>query len=1110
MACEMTPLGWGTMGRTLGCALALAACTPAIVPSAPAPDVGVLPTGPATTIPAVQPYAIRDSHELIGGPQAEGRLGDVLLTNGVIRAIINQPGYYPGVSSFGGALIDIDWVRSGGPEHGRDQFGAMFPLLNVEWTSNAKSIQAYKDFDLDKFLRGELLPLTERDDTIAAPAIVVNGVIDAYDYLDVDFIEPVAHSLAGQKISYDPRFDDMNDPFQSTDLRGLSTIVRTIYEMPKGANYIKITTVLQNNSDAPIKLPVGDFLNASGQLEFLIPGQGFTPPLLQQIVGDAAGIILGGQPGIDISYGYFYDLRQFTDAAGARLSSTSLTYNGVTGILLGESFLTGLFPLGGSQRAQINFAVPAHGTRSITRYFVVGTGSAGSVLDAALPVLHVPSRAVDGFVVDAQNQTVAGATVAVQAPDGQTITVWRTDAQGRFSGLLPSGEQSVLALGRGEYQLKVNKDGYLAGQCTPDRIDIRTAVATKVACRLGFSGLVQFAGPARDAATHQPLTARVTIVGVDPTPDRVRPAVFGDPILFDRAAGVMQVRYLDLRGRLDLDDADSIRLEPGRYTLLFSHGIEYEARQMTIDVPTYGLVRVDPGTLQRVIATPGWVSADFHVHARPSPDSAVPLEQRVIAASGEGLDVLHSSDHDYVADYAPVVAALEARSMIPVGQLGTITGNEITPIHLGHFHAFPLERDDTLPNGGAVHWAHGAGNTDGPSPSVLMSIQETLDAVQAQHAGHELVFQINHISDPVMSLLVLSSLVTSPVYQQIDGLDLLTALSDPLTVRLPTSVGGSAPFAWGTSPHTGSGFTAIELAVGPELTNNRLFETALPQWFNLLNAGLLYTATSNSDTHSATLPVGLPRNYIEYDLDPADGMGGTWKGLNRDAYAQAINQHRVTVSAGPIVQLSATNAAGEQASIGGMISGKQLAVRVDVTAPSWAWFDTIELYANTEPTPLADDGIRMMHGAAEHAHTFFAPYHRPWFVYEPTARFRLRDGTLTNWVEEHGRIHATVEVPLTVPRDAWIVAVARGTAETEGFRTLFPLMPLSHMAEGEQPEVSADAATPLAAMRADSRYAMPAWGFTNPIFVDTDGDVDHDGNPFEALYQQQGISPIGK
>lgn len=1086
----------------------------------PAPDLGPLVApGDPVIIPATQPYTIKSPDELIGGPQAEGRIGDVLLTNGVIRAIIAQRGYYPGVTSFGGGLIDVDWVRPGSAGHGHDQFGAMMPMLNVEWTSNAQDVLAFAEFDVDRFLRSELPVLTARDANIAAPVIVVRGLIDAYDFLDVDFIEPVAKTF-GQTISYDARFDDMNDPFQAYDLRGIAPIVYTVYEMPKGANYIKITTIVQNTSEAPIAMPVGDFVSGGSALQTLIPGLGFRPPLMQQLLGDTTALIYAGPAGVDVSYGYFADPRQFTDGVGKRLPSASLTFNGVTGVLLGETF-TGLFPLGSGQRATIRSSIPAQGYRAVTRYLVIGDGSAGSVFDAGLKLLDIPQRSISGRVVDARGSGVLDATVAIQNADGHTIVTWRTDGEGRFAGTLPTGGRDLPMLGTGQYQVKVEKPGYhdgaaaQAGRCTPDQLDLRSGSGVQLACVLGYSGVVQLTGPVRDAATHQPIVARMMVLGVDPTPDRQRPAVFGDPTLDETPAGIVALRYINIRGGLDATTDDSLRLEPGRYTLLFSHGMEYEIRAATIDVPTFGLVRVDPGTLRRIIPTPGWISADFHIHAQHSPDSAAPVDLRAVAASGEGLDVLHSSDHDYVFDYAPVVAGLEARGLLPAGGMGTITGNEITPIHLGHIHAFPLERDESLPAGGAVDWGHGAGNTDGTAPAVAMTMSDILHQVQAQHAGHELVLQINHISDPVMSVLALSGMVTSPVYRQIDGLPLLATLTDPLTVRLPTDGNTDAMRVWGSGPQMGAGFTAIELTVGPELSKNFLLETALPQWFNLLNAGLLYTATANSDSHTVTTPLGLPRNFIAYDQDPADGMGATWGAVDRDAYARAINQHKVTVSAGPLVQMSAVNAEGDRADIGEMIAGKQMLVRVDVTASSWAWFDTIEIYANTEPQPLDDDGIGLLSGTAGHAHTFFAPYHRPWFIYEPTASFRLRDGTLTDWHEEHGIIHATVEVPLTIPQDAWIVAVARGTPETEGFRTLFPIMTLSRAAEGEQPSLAATdntgaALSPLAALQRDPLYAIPAWGFTNPIFVDTDGDTDGDGNPFEALYVKQGISPVKK
>ena len=57
-----------------------------------------------------------------------------------------------------------------------------------------------------------------------------------------------------------------------------------------------------------------------------------------------------------------------------------------------------------------------------------------------------------------------------------------------------------------------------------------------------------------------------------------------------------------------------------------------------------------------------------------------------------------------------------------------------------------------------------------------------------------------------------------------------------------------------------------------------------------------------------------------------------------------------------------------------------------------------------------------------------------------------------------------------------------------------------------QPEISGPVT--LENFYADPLLAVPAWGFTNPIFIDVDGDTNNDGDPFEALYIKRGWSPV--
>jgi hypothetical protein len=92
---------------------------------------------------------------------------------------------------------------------------------------------------------------------------------------------------------------------------------------------------------------------------------------------------------------------------------------------------------------------------------------------------------------------------------------------------------------------------------------------------------------------------------------------------------------------------------------------------------------------------------DFHVHSGKSFDSSLPLVDRVASFLAEGVEVMVSTDHDYVSDFSPMISSLSAGD-----EINSIIGNELTggipvsadptqdgtifPEGIGHWNAWPL------------------------------------------------------------------------------------------------------------------------------------------------------------------------------------------------------------------------------------------------------------------------------------------------------------------------------------------------------------------------------------------------------------------------------------
>ena len=132
--------------------------------------------------------------------------------------------------------------------------------------------------------------------------------------------------------------------------------------------------------------------------------------------------------------------------------------------------------------------------------------------------------------------------------------------------------------------------------------------------------------------------------------------------------------------------------------------------------------------------------------------------------------------------------------------------------------------------------------------------------------------------------------------------------------------------------------------------------------------------------------------------------------------------------------------------------------------------------------------------------------HVPRYTYDAVQKYKLSDGSLKNWKSEKGKITADVAITINVKEDTWVVVAALGTPGTEGYRSLFPVVP-DVLKEGKTKPESFDPLK-LDEFHLYENVGAPAWAFTNPIFIDTDGDADDDGFPFEAKWVREGYSKL--
>lgn len=259
---------------------------------------------------------------------------------------------------------------------------------------------------------------------------------------------------------------------------------------------------------------------------------------------------------------------------------------------------------------------------------------------------------------------------------------------------------------------------------------------------------------------------------------------------------------------------------------------------------------------------------------------------------------------------------------------------------------------------------------------------------------------------------------------------------------------------------------------GPEAGNRPCVRNRTPHvsgvvddWFRLLNHGVAYTGMGNSDTHTPSSEIGLPRNFVMSSVD-APGM------IDHRELADNIRAFRVVASYGPFIEMNAEGGViGDTVEADGPV---QLEVRVQ--SASWFDVDRIEIYANGDL--FCDLGVASTEATRcdTEAELAVGP-----------------DGHNTNIVNFDGIINVG-----ELAQDTWFVAIAMGVSEDARglspvyFASLHPQLGFSQVigqafASFDVPLLRAVVPPPVA--RIEVNHMIP-YAVTNPIWIDAEGDGD--------------------
>jgi hypothetical protein len=462
-----------------------------------------------------------------------------------------------------------------------------------------------------------------------------------------------------------------------------------------------------------------------------------------------------------------------------------------------------------------------------------------------------------GTVVDATGAPVVGAWLLEEDAAGLLLSRTKTDSSGVFTIHGPAAST---------VRLRTVLAGY-----TPTTPSVEVATGAEgVKLTMAPHGLLHVHATVAGSATNEPLPVRIQVV--PETPPEEPPPASGLP---SEARGRL-VQAFEMAG-----DA-TFALPPGKHRVFVSHGYEWELLDTTVDIVAGATVEV-LAPLVHSVASPEVMCGDFHIHSFYSQDARDPVEFKVRGAVADGLDIACSSEHDWIFDFAPVVADLG------VGKWTFGMGSEeLSTLRNGHFGVIPMARDRAADNDGAVDWF---GKT----------MPELFDYVHALPSKPILV--ANHPSDTGFGK---GYFFTSSFNRE-------------------TGVGKDG--VW--SDH----FDAVEVFNGSDYDDNR--KSSVADTSVLLAKGKKLVFLGNSDSHLLRDdPIGYPRTCIRFGHeDPTK--------LSASGVRDGLASGDVVVSGGLFLDVRGPK--GERPGATIATQGEEITFTVRVAAPSWVAADSLEM-----------------------------------------------------------------------------------------------------------------------------------------------------------------------
>jgi hypothetical protein len=332
------------------------------------------------------------------------------------------------------------------------------------------------------------------------------------------------------------------------------------------------------------------------------------------------------------------------------------------------------------------------------------------------------------------------------------------------------------------------------------------------------------------------------------------------------------------------DGSVLFKIPPGVYDVTVQHSFRHERTVVTgVEVVAGDVTTIAP-VLEEVVALDGWMSMDSHLHASPSNDGSLSMEDRLLGCAATGVQIPVTTDHDRMVDYRPLATAL---GLDPI--MAVTPGVEVSPVLRGHINLFPVEPDPALVNGASVSWWEPFTDT--------AALFEKIRATGTEYS----LLQANHPRSGLFDFANLDASSSTP--------------------------GRSDFWSWD--------FDMFELMNGKRVGD---WETVRADWFGFLSNGHRKVPTGVSDSHGRRSPCGYARTdvYIGHD-DPA--------ALTAQQLTDALRAGHVVVSGGVTLRVTASDGTTTWLP-GDTVAATSAVLSVKVSSPTWLVPDLLRLYQN--------------------------------------------------------------------------------------------------------------------------------------------------------------------